>query len=141
MDIVSSASLTVLSTPATINIKSFFPPDLYLLRHMVLSKAKEKKNNFVIYMLDGCIHMRVNGEKHRNYNPTKVNSDLCCYRSGNFLRKTLCHRRHAIQQPMRLRVSAANPDKRSTAVVSSPSNSSFSSYNTAVTRASFHAIK
>ena len=80
MDLVTSARLPVLSTPATINVNAFFPRDLYLLRRMVLSKAKDKKNNFVTFMLDGCIHVRVKGE--RQSTPIYAAADL-----DNFLGK------------------------------------------------------
>ena len=48
---------------AGINNNAFLPSGLYKLRHLVLTKAKDKKKNFVPYMLYGCYYVRVKGEK------------------------------------------------------------------------------
>ena len=74
MDLVTSVSLPVSSSPATINVNVLFPRDLYLLRRLVLSKAKDKKNNFIIFMLDGCINVRVKGKEQST--PIYVAADL-----------------------------------------------------------------
>ena len=62
-DLMASAQLPMPTSPATINVNAFLPSGLYKLRRLVLTKAKDKKNNFVTYMLDGCIYVRVKGEK------------------------------------------------------------------------------
>ena len=63
MDLVNSTRLPVSSTPATINVHAFLPRDLHQLRRLVLSEANIKENNFVTFMLDGCLHVRAKGEK------------------------------------------------------------------------------
>ena len=51
------------STPSAININEYMPKELYDIRRHVYTASKDKKNNFITFMREGCIYVRFKDEK------------------------------------------------------------------------------
>ena len=62
-ELVEAANVTLPSSPSAININEYMPKKLYDLRRQVYKASKVKKNNFIMFMREGCIYVRFKNEK------------------------------------------------------------------------------
>ena len=62
-DRMQATKMSLPSTPSAININEYMPKEVYDIRRHVYKTSKDKKNNFITFMHEGCIYVRFKNEK------------------------------------------------------------------------------
>ena len=56
--LVQAAKLSLPPSSLAINMNEYMPKELYDVRRQVYKASKEKKNNFITFVREGCIYVR-----------------------------------------------------------------------------------